>query len=317
MYNEEQKLKFISQYTKSKGVETLCLSLFNATEPFESKWNADLCTKDSESLQAMVDNVLGFKAPSRNARLTVLRQYVMWCIDNVNGSCDGMLKIKSTGLEKVRRQTVSNPVELQKYLDDTLSPESDHTVDNLLRAFCWLVFSGLYMEDTVKVKCTDVDFRNMVIHYDGREYPIYKEALPSIRDCCELTQFAYFHPGYAKPAQKDRAVGVELLRSLSTASPPLEYFSSTLSKYRRMALRAKKIDTELSGMRIQASGLFYRMYETERAGGKVDFSEAAEIFMQHRDAEYTSDEASRRRRKTECIRQYKLDYHRWKKCRET
>ena len=83
--------------------------IFNAFEKFENDWQADLCTRSKEKLQPAVDATVGLRSKSQWMTLTILREYVKWCIAmKVPEACDGMLLIEAVGLDKVRHQMVSS-----------------------------------------------------------------------------------------------------------------------------------------------------------------------------------------------------------------
>lgn len=312
MYNEELKTKFVRGYTNSISTAEVCQTIFNAFEQYEVEWDADLCTRSAEELQPVVDNLVGFRARSKWMRLIILKDYVKWCIGmKVPGACDGMLKIETVGLEKVKHQTVASPLHLQRYLDSICEPESEETTDNIYRCFYWLAYGGVAEEDILSIKCNDVDLDSMVVRYNGTEVPIYREALPAFKNCVKLTQFVYKHPNYDKLVYKDRADGNTLVRGIRSA-PSIKAMRVELSRRSKAKMDEGKTDLKLSYFRVWISGLFYRMYERERAGIPVDFSAAAAQFMEGKtyklDRGRNTPEAKRR----QLTRDYLEDYERWK-----
>lgn len=312
MYNEELKTKFVRGYTNSISTADVCQTIFNAFEQYEVEWDADLCTRSAEELQPVVDNLVGFRARSKWMRLIILKDYVKWCIGmKVPGACDGMLKIETVGLEKVKHQTVASPLHLQRYLDSICEPESEETTDNIYRCFYWLAYGGVAEEDILSIKCNDVDLDSMVVRYNGTEVPIYREALPAFKNCVKLTQFVYKHPNYDKLVYKDRADGNTLVRGIRSA-PSIKAMRVELSRRSKAKMDEGKTDLKLSYFRVWISGLFYRMYERERAGIPVDFSAAAAQFMEGKtyklDRGRNTPEAKRR----QLTRDYLEDYERWK-----
>lgn len=59
MYNAELKSRFVKDYTKSINTANVATTVFEAFEPYETSWNADLCTRDREELQPAIDEILG------------------------------------------------------------------------------------------------------------------------------------------------------------------------------------------------------------------------------------------------------------------
>lgn len=121
MYNAELKSRFVKDYTKSINTANVATTVFEAFEPYEVSWNADLCTKSKEELQPAIDEILALRARSQWMSLTILKEYVKWCIAmKVPNACDGMLGIETAGLSKVKRQMISSPLHLQRVLDEVL-----------------------------------------------------------------------------------------------------------------------------------------------------------------------------------------------------
>lgn len=312
MYNEELKTKFVRGYTNSISTAEVCQTIFNAFEQYEVEWSADLCTRSSEELQPVVDGLVGFRARSKWMRLIILKDYVKWCIGmKVPGACDGMLKIETVGLEKVKHQTVASPLHLQRYLDSICEPESEETTDNIYRCFYWLAYGGVAEEDILSIKCSDVDLNNMVVRYNNTEVPIYREALPAFKNCVKLTQFVYKHPNYDKLVYKDRADGDTLVRGIRSA-PSIKAMRVELSRRSKAKMDEGKTDLKLSYFRVWISGLFYRMYERERAGMPVDFSAAAAQFMEGKTYKLDRGRNTPEAKKRQLTRDYLEDYERWK-----
>lgn len=312
MYNEELKTKFVRGYTNSISTAEVCQTIFNAFEQYEVEWGADLCTRSTEELQPVVDGLVGFRARSKWMRLIILKDYVKWCIGmKVPGACDGMLKIETVGLEKVKHQTVASPLHLQRYLNSICEPESEETTDNIYRCFYWLAYGGVAEEDILSIKCSDVDLNNMVVRYNDTEVPIYREALPAFKNCVNLTQFVYKHPNYDKLVYKDRAYGDTLVRGIRSA-PSIKAMRVELSRRSKAKIDEGKTDLKLSYFRVWISGLFYRMYERERAGMPVDFSAAAAQFMEGKTYKLDRGRNTPEAKKRQLTRDYLEDYERWK-----
>lgn len=311
MYNEEFKTRFVRGYTSSVSTAKVCETVFNACEPFELKWEADLCTKSAEELQPMIDSIVGFRARSKWMRLIILKDYVKWCmgVANVQDACDGMLQINSVGLEKLKQQTIASPLHLQKYLNDICDPESMQTTDNIYRCYYWLAYGGVDEEDILNVKCSDVDFENMVVHYKDTEIPIYREAIPAFKNCVELTRFVYNHPNYTKTVWKDRAEGDTVVRGLRSL---LSLKSMRVEISRRAKDKEKETGIRLSYYRVWISGVFYRVFERELVGEKPNFNGIAAGRMEGKTYKLDSGRNTPEAKKRQLARDYMEDYQRWK-----
>lgn len=311
MYNEEMKSRFIREYTGSLNTANVATTIFNAMEEYEKSWNADLCTRSGEELQPVITEITGLRSKSKWMALTILKEYVKWCIAmQVPGACDGMLQIQTVGLDKVKHQMVSSPLHLQKFLDDVFDPESEETLDNIYRCYFWMAFGGIDEEDTILIQNEQVDFGQMVIYYKTTNIPIYREALPAFRNAVSLSSFLYKHPNYSKPVRRDRVPGDTLMRGIRATTKTFT-MRTTLSKRNIKAIEDGLTDLQLSFYRVRMSGLFYRVYEMERAGIPTSFSEAALRVMDGKT--YTlhgREKLEHRQNKIE--RSYMEDYQRWK-----
>lgn len=314
MYNEELKTRFIREYTKSLSRADTCTQAFAAIAPFEERWGADLCTRSAAELEPVIEQLVGFRVRSRWQRVIVFQKYVKWClVNNIPGSCDGMLHVVCAGLDKIRVQMVSNPLQLQNYLNVICDPESERTTDNIYRCFYWLAYSGMDEHDIMKVKCSDVDFDNMVVRYGEEEYEICREAIPAFRNAAMLTEFVYKHPNYPpdKTVIRNRAVGDTLIRGIRSVTS-LAALKVILSRKSKEFVEDGSTDKQLSYYRVWLSGLFYRMKRREEAGIPVDFSGAASKFMAGKTYKLDTGRNTPEAKKRAVTNDYLQDYERWK-----
>ncbi len=316
MYNEKRKSDFIGFYTGSLKTKQVAATIFNAMEKYEVAWGADLCTRSEEELQPAVDEIVGIRTRSKWMTLIILKEYVKWCLAmRVPGACDGMLRITTVGLDKMKRQMVSGPLHLQKFLDDIFTPESDETVDNLYRCYFWMAFGGVDEEDSIQIKSDQVDFGRMVIRHKGEEFPIYREAVPAFRNAVELTSFLHRHTEPVYEVRLDRVQGDTILRSVRSQVRVKSIRIAILKRINAMQAQGATIQ-KLSYDRLRLSGLFYRAYERERLGETIDFRDEVDRRMQKRidgGKSYAFDErggeTSFKNRKNSS---YLEDYLRWK-----
>lgn len=312
MYNEELKTRFVKEYTTSVSMAEVCKNVFDVFESYEEAWNDDLCTRSAEDLQPIVDEIVGFRARSKWSKLIMLKDYVKWCIGmGVPNACDGMLNITNIGLDKVKRQTIASPLHLQKYLNDICENESEKTTDNIYRCYYWLAYGGVPEEDILNIKCSDVDFQNMVVHYNGTVIPIYREAIPAFKNCVELTQFVYNHPNYTKTVWKERVEGDTLVRGIRSLLS-LKSIRVELSRRSKAKMDEGKTDLKLSYYRVWISGVFYRAHEREIIGEKPNFNAVAAQQMEGKEYKMDSGRNTQEAKKRQLARDYMEDYQRWK-----
>lgn len=311
MYNEEQKKRFIRDYTGSLSTANVTATIFNETEKYEESWGTDLCTKGVEELQPVVNEITGLRNKSQWMSLTILKEYVKWCLAmKVPGACDGMLRIEAVGLDKIKKQMVASPLHLQRYLDDIFDKEFEETIDNLYRCYFWMAYGGIDEEDTILVKTEDVDLSQMLIRYKTTSVPIYREAIPAFKNAVTLTNFLYKHPNYTKPIRRDRVPGDTIMRGLKATTKTFT-MRTTISKRNISAIEDGLTELQLSFYRVRMSGLFYRTYEMERAGIPVTFSEAALRVMDGKTYALSGREKIIHKQ-NRIERDYFDDYQRWK-----
>lgn len=313
MYNEQLKNEFVREYTSSESIGNACKAVFNATEKYEQEWSQDICTKDETILEPVLEEIVGFKNRSKYMRLSILKDYAEWCIKKrVPGACDGMLKVHIVGLKKMRQQTISCPAHLESYLNKVFDPADEKTLDNIYRCYYWFAFAGIKEEDIVSIKRDNVDFVQMIVRYGGMEYPIYREAIPAIKNCIELNQFLYKHPCYkAEQIWRDRYPGDTLIRGIRS-NPSIKAMRVALSRHSKSKRDSGDVDLKLSYHRVWISGLFYRMYEQEQIGIEPDFkpiiSQQLGLGVHKSDAGNNTQEDVKR----QLVYEYCNDYQRWK-----
>ena len=205
---------------------------------------------------------------------------------------------------------VASPLHLQMYLDQVFDKESQETIDNIYRCYYWMAYGGISEEDTLFINRSDVDLELMLIRYNNTSVPIYREALPAFRNAMQLSSFVYLHPNYTKTIRRDRVPGEELMRGIKATTKTMTIRSS-LSRRSADAIKAGKTEQQLSFYRVWLSGLFYRIYERERAGVPVDFSEAAVNFMEGKTYVLCGREKIEHKQ-NRIERDYMEDYQRWK-----
>ena len=117
MYNEKVKEQFISQVSNDSK-RKLAIYIFDAFEPYEETWGADLCTRSSEDLRAVLSEIRkGVRSKSRARNINILKEYVSWCIDNnIENACDGMLHVKADDSAILLEKMISGPYHLTRFI---------------------------------------------------------------------------------------------------------------------------------------------------------------------------------------------------------
>lgn len=306
MFNEEVKRAFIKQYSSVLKKRNDCVFLFGFTASFEEALNKDVCTMTPDEISPIANELVGIKKGS-NYRLYILRQYILWCIENnIPGAQNSLQGLSIQNIEKIKRLTVTGPKQLQVYLDALFDEESLETIDNVYRAFFWLAFAGIPFEHSLKLTVDQVHLSELSFVINGRNYPIYREALPCIKNCLELPYFMRRYKELNCYKKRNRIAGDLLFRGVK-ANPVRTTFISIIGAHQRQALSEKRTNKEISYSRARFSGIYYRMYEDELAGLPID----SETLLQ----EYLTDKPSAdltQQQKRRIIRDMIDDYEKWK-----
>lgn len=273
MYNEEQKIRFIKDATKSVSTATAMEYMFNRFEKYERAWGKDVCQASDSEIQELIDNVFGVRSGTSSVYKTRLRKYIMWCVKHhVENVRDPIIYLAQNTKQRQTGSYVANPIHLQRCLDMVFDSEESRTVDNIYRSYFWLAFSGIGEKYIRYIRRSDVDLNNMSVICNGKEFPIYRDGIKALRNAVRLDSFVYKHPNYNKEIERKRFDDIMLLSGIKGMSTE-ETFRSQVST---IALRAAKNNDcviRLSYDKVRMSGIFYRAYEIERAFGHVDLSE--------------------------------------------
>lgn len=321
MYNQTQKDWFVSEFSKTEAMRKSLYVMFEAVGKFEEQYGKDVCQMNKEELHRVLSEVVGYRSKSKRARSSSLRSYAQWCIDHqIPGATQDILEIDfdGLGLDKLRRQTVASPQHLQRYLDCIFEKETEDTVDVIYRCYYWLAYMGVMNEaDALLIDESDVDFENMAIHFNGKDYPFYREAIPSLKRCVNLKSFRFIHPNY-DPVIKPRAGGTKLLRGFQDTLS-IQVFRSTIcmkARQKKFIPADRKDDSSLalslSYDRVWLSGRFFTMLENERSGMSVDFLYLAEEFMFGKEYNLSSGRNLIGAKQRQMAGDYQRDYERWK-----
>ena len=275
MYNQEIKEKYIKEEAKSHRGKTRSTIFFNAIEPYETKWNSDLCSMKVEQLSEVLQKTSGMSVTTRSSNYTRAKRYIEWCIaNNVPGACGAILDVKRDDIsqvENIRRRTVKNPFELNVFLNQLFDPDTEDTIDLTYRCYFWCAYAGIKQEDVMSIRTRNVDLIDGVIRYKGEEFPIYQEARTVFKKCVKLNQF--INKKYkSEIVYKDRVDGNLLLRGLR-AAPTVSYFGGLISKIVKAANDNGKVNKTLAYTDAYISGFYYRMYLRESAGLPIPFEQ--------------------------------------------
>lgn len=313
MYNAEQKRAFIMDFSDKISIVKYAFDLFEGIAPYEESLNSDICTWDAATLQPVVEKFCGIRDQSKVRPLYILRGYAEWCTNHgVPGACRAVFEIRDISADKMRRQMIKHPAQLQVYLDALFDPEDEETTDNNFRTYFWLSFAGMKEEDILQTQCLDVDLRHMRISHNGTDYPLYSEGVPAVMNSANLTSFVFKNDNYAGgKSYRDRIPGDLIMRGIR-AVPSIQTIRVELSRHLRDAKDAGRTQLELTPYRVWLSGMFYRKWIAEQAGQSVDFSAEARLAMGDRVYKLDIGRNTQAAKFRELVHDYEIDYQRWK-----
>lgn len=278
MFNTELKERFVKTLEET-SVRKTYTQFFDIAQKYEEQWGADLCTRTPEEVGQFLSEASGITSQSKASTLSILRKYVRWCLsqEDISDVQESLLTIDSISADKLKSQTVTSPLHLQKYLDAVFDKEDDRTIDNLFRTYLWMAYAGILQENVPKITNEDVDLLNMVIRYNGKEYPIYREAVKAIRYSVELDYVSAVRASTGSFAILHRIDSNMVMRGTKSVMTT-QTLQIRVSTKQRAALDSGKTDLRLSYFKVWISGLFYRVYTDELMGTgiKPDFLQYAE-----------------------------------------
>lgn len=280
MYNEERKIRFLEE---TRSSDNFGKSAFRTTEPYEVDAGQDLCELQEDTLQKIADRNFGSRSRTADSAIAFIRSYVTWCKEQGYPTNDGIYSVKTQMDEKMKRYMVASPKHLQDILSKSFMPVESESVDCIYQCYLWMAFAGLEETETVEVTVDEVNFTSMLIEHGGKSFELYRESIPAFRMACEATEFKYYHhnPDYTRI--RSRFSGEHLMRGIRSDKVKLTTVKSVVQK------AFIESEAELTYNKIRLSGTFYRAYEAERMGDKVNFDDYVAEQMLKRGSTYHSN----------------------------
>ncbi len=301
LYDQSRKSAFLQTLDTDTSYDA-AVRLFAASCPYEEAQQQDLADFSDDDTASLLGEIGGSKSRSKESMVTILNRYRHWC-------GRGKIALSDVKLELgIRREMVSSPKHLQLILDERFGPLSQYGVDCIYRAALWLALSGLKMEAALALPSTALDFETMTVHVEDKSYEMYRESLQTLRQLRDMDHFIYYHPAYQ--AKKTRAPGPCLLRGVTGKVMD----ARSLRRELREAL--SKDHDGMTYEKIRTSGVFYRLFELERAGVGTQMIHA--VLGEEADRitrEKTSSKGEGAWRSAQ-IRAMSRDYAAWKKAFE-
>lgn len=276
--------------------------LFTMSRPYELAEMRDLSDFTDDATASFLGATGGTKYRSKTDMVTTLNRYRRWCGKD-------RVSVKEVKSELgIRREMVSSPKHLQRLLDERFSPLEQYGVDCIYRGALWLAFSGLKMEEALVLPSGALDFDTMTVFVENKPYELYRESLRTLRQLRDMDHFIYYHPAYKK--EKPRAPGPCLLRGVSGK------VTDARSIRRKLHDAFEQDHDGMTYEKIRTSGVFYRLFEQERAGAGTQMIDAVLGEEADRITKDKTSAAQERPYRSIQIRAIMQDYAAWKKAFE-
>ena len=315
MFNEDNKLRFLSEFTSKESTRRNYMAAFKAISPYEEKWGADFCTKSADVLQPVFESLCGGSVRSIVARRKIYTNYVQWCINSgFPGACDGamntVVKVSQSYYESTM---IGSPTHLQRFLNTIYTPEELGYMDLIDRCMFWLLYSGVEFDDLMNLRKTDVDFNDLTVNVDGMKLRLYAESLPSVRFACTATELRF--PSDKSGKRKSLAtfersdsewILARTAKEDKHKTTLFERFSSQIEDLRGIGRDIQKTPTFTT---VWKSGVFYREFQRETAGLPTSLPDIAQRYAEKREMRSKSN---LKESKTNFLKTLRRDYKIWK-----
>lgn len=297
MYNEERKMQFLT--TRNRETAAKYQALFNSIASKEELAHKDLADFSADDLVQYLGGRSAAVSSLKNI-VSMVSQYQKWCVIHGLALTVSAKQIVPEDLCNTAQAMVASPQDLHARFDQMFCPETESTMDCLLRLYGWCAFAGIPLNFVVKLQNEDIQLDACIIRADGVSYQMPPQARISMRQCVENTMFKIALSNGKFECRKRRN-NHNVFRAIKTECFAAENLGDQFRKRSRSAL---------SYTRIQTSGMFYRAYLEAPAHNKseADFHDIA-----IRDVEtcYQNSKIPRKQLVEKVARKYQRDYLQW------
>lgn len=295
MYNEKQKMGFINNFTNSESTKTRLKKLFNLAEIFEHRLKKDISLFTKKETINFITKHGGKTTGSINSTISLLRQYVSWCINNRILGKDGVnvlddIRFSDISYMSIHKDAyIGSPEHFEQYADNYGYDVRIDSNDNMAYAALWLSYCGI--DDVMNVKKSDVHLEQGYIEYNYKRYKIYPQAIPTLKKALNMMVFSVSRKNgsYVDLQIKDTPYILRL-------TVPVNYYKMSTM------ISIKECTGNLTIESTYRSGIYYRMYEDERRGNPLKYTEILNDSGIHKKLPNASQ-----------VRDFENDYNQWKK----
>lgn len=309
-YHNDRKLAFINDLSTNIASSKAVKSLFSDTYPLEQELNKDISEfKLDEYNKFLKDGKTHFTNPEK-LTLVILKEYVKWCSKHDYRTTNDLFNITLSDSEQIKTFMVGSPEDLQNKIDRLFEKEEEETIDNVYRAYIWMIYMGLDKEEAAQITNNNIEEDedgSRYIFKDNTYYKMYELSFPAFKNCETLKQFRVYHRNPDYEVFKNRAQGDLILRGIRTPNVGVDTIQKVVRR-RAKEERAKDYHYKFAytDSDICLSGMFYRIYLREQRGFEADFTAIAKKRFKN---EFTENQSLRLKN---LKRKYRVKYEKWK-----
>ncbi len=277
-YNPERKIEFLNskfEVMEEKSVDPYA-RLFKTLKQDEEKYDSDICDFNYDALMDSMSLRFSRGVRSKGIQLSLLKDYVGWCISKRYKKIDDnpIDLIKPSDIDtsvQIRKQFIKDPEQLYNILDTALYSEKEdyQTIDIMYRLLCLLIYEGVSEHEALELTKENVDFLNNTISYNGKVLAMSKKLTSVVKQVYDL-DVVYKKIRAGSLAELKLEDSNKLFRCLDYNKNIQVNLKRRLSKIRKDYGNETYEVISLSSVRLYLSGIYYRLYQKELSGKKLD-----------------------------------------------
>jgi len=284
MFNPTQKEEFIKYVMEKSNTkdrergESNLINFFYRLSSIEEEFGKDFSMFNFDEIKIALSILCRRSVKYQITILSQLRQYLEWAI-MTNNSLDTENRLIGFSTNDVDvsmsygMSMVKNEEQLSEYLDITLRPMQDDTIDNMYRALFHMLFNGLDFQEAVDLKTNQIDLETKTIKLLDKNIDISEM-------CCKVINYLLQMDGYVVQLFRDGWRYVDKADTGHVLERTVDH-RDNIEKAMEPAISnifgrlKKELGYKISITRndIYLSGVFYRTYIKELNEKKIDLSE--------------------------------------------
>lgn len=274
MFNEDVKREFINYITSTtSGKAFEWENQFNRLEKIEVKLKKDFSEFSYKEMMKLLPFILVKTVAYQKQQLSILRQYLAWCISKGHTDMEEnlLIGISSKDIdfsESYKMNMVKDEKQLQGYLDRILTDVKDDSLDNMNRIMFHLIFNGVEFNNVFDLEVNQVDFKNKALKYNDKLITLSDMCLDLINLGINMTHIIYSN-GKQKKINKNGFILEN--SSISRKSMKKTAMSYSSEKFTELS-DGLGFFTSVTLGSLWRSGVFYRTYQNEIITGQIDLS---------------------------------------------